>query len=376
MSTAVAVKKEHKSIPGVMTCQLDLHIEKATADYRWTGPKISQQLWFEILAFFEWTQAECKSESQVRLFVNSVTNEWGAWAFPQKANTGMSSNELPDHANWAAGAAKFAADLGWWYYGTVHHHCSAGAFQSGTDEQNEMTIDGLHFTVGKIGSPHYDLDYRLYQSKWKLKMPDLADFWDIGNAARAIIPVELYGTVAKHQMSVPPPKDFAFPTEWKENYITPPVIITPTYTPTGRGTVTPHWSDDHMGFANTERRLFINDRQRLPSDITYDAKQAATQVLLWCAEAENAAYSPEEMLQLLEQLVEDRGLVELCRLMWLHDLSPGAFAQELDQRVAEELLKEELKEANENQKDAQAELDKLAGEGSHLNGYGMTNHMD
>ncbi len=33
---------------------------------------------------------------------------------------------------------------------SAHHHCSASAFQSGTDEENERGQDGLHITVGRM----------------------------------------------------------------------------------------------------------------------------------------------------------------------------------------------------------------------------------
>jgi hypothetical protein len=42
-------------------------------------------------------------------------------------------------------------------FGTVHHHCSSSAFQSGTDHSDELSREGLHFTIGNLDKP-FDLD--------------------------------------------------------------------------------------------------------------------------------------------------------------------------------------------------------------------------
>jgi hypothetical protein len=117
--------------------------------------------WAKIVAFFKWTQKEFTSEAQVRLYYNRQTREWKAWAFPQKAN-GMTTKELnPAHeinlygeekavaARWGDTTRLFA-DPNWVHYGSVHHHCTATAFQSGTDREDENNIDGMHITLGKI----------------------------------------------------------------------------------------------------------------------------------------------------------------------------------------------------------------------------------
>jgi hypothetical protein len=360
--TIVAVRKEKKLMPGLMTCDLDLHIAKATAVYQWTGPKMNQEMWWQICSFFEWTYEAAKSESQVRLFVNSVTKEWAAWAFPQKRGTGMTTTELSDDPRWDDQRRRFP-DPDWYYYGTVHHHCSCGAFQSGTDEQNEKDQDGLHITVGKIGSTRYDIDCRLYQSRWRLSNSlNMADFWDIGERVKELIPADLHQTVALHQMCQPPPKGYAFPVAWQENYIVPPPPVTPAHVAKNHQH-TPHWA------SATDRILFCNDRQRLPSDVHYDCRQAALQMLSWLKEGDNiSGCDREECHRVLVELGNDKMIIELCRLMWLHDVSPVAFEVALGEAIMDEELAETLKENNKlpekNGETEKDELDKLTGEGA------------
>lgn len=355
----LTVQKKKKVIAGLFTCDLDLHIAKATVDFKWTGPKIKQSLWWEICSFFEWTYATEKSESQVRLYVNSATQEWGAWAFPQKKGTGMTTEELPEHANWADGMARFPAP-DWYYWGTVHHHCSTGAFQSGTDESNEREIEGLHITVGKIGSNRYDIDCRIYQMKWKLTV-NMAEFWDVGPVAKLYVPEELYPTVARHQMCQPPPKDYAFPEEWKANYIAPPPPIISSVT----AVVTPHWSHDH-----TASRMWVSDSQRLPNDMQYDLKTAAKQLMKWLKEPDtHPAHTLDFAIECLQTMEDDALMKEMTRLMWLHDVSPGALLHEFEGLILEE-------EANDAQKERQEEeaKDALAGEGGQYPNDGYPEH--
>ena len=332
-------KREVKSLPGLMTCNLDLHISSATADFKWTGPKISRELWWQILAFFEWTQATARSESQVRLFVRE--GEWSAWAFPQQANTGMTTKELPEEASWKEQRAKFSDADGWYYWGTVHHHCSAGAFQSSTDQQDEKDQDGMHITVGKIGSPRYDLDVRIYQSRWKMPAPDLSHFWDIGLIAASEIPAQFHGLVAQHQMCTPPPKDYAFPEEWRANYIVPKPKETYalTSTPEGWRTQRPRplqndFTDDHFGY-------FVEEKNRLPSDITMDLMFTYDR-LSELVKEKDAEW--EDILQFLHLAASDTTCNEICRLLWLNDLTPGALYDHLEKQLTEEAAKEMAQE--------------------------------
>lgn len=222
------LKKTKEGIVG--ECQVD-GLVKATFTYpaenpkansTYEGPTINPEVWAEVLAFFKWTYDEYKSESQVRLYVNPKLKEWRAWAFPQEADTGMTAKEFEREETAAEAKARFeewgvAQSGDWYYFGTAHHHCGCSAFQSGTDEANEKGQDGIHITVGNMGSKLFDIDYRFYLGGIKFDAK-LTMFWDVGDAVRAIIPADLCTNVAKYQMGKLA-DGASFPNAWKENVI-------------------------------------------------------------------------------------------------------------------------------------------------------------
>lgn len=219
--------RQLRQLPGTMTCIFEHVTSSSTAEFRWDGPTLNE-IWPEVLAFFRWTNDTMRSESQVRLFVNVRTKEWKAWAFPQKANLGMSAKELTEgdegYEKTKEQRAMFP-DPDWYYWGTVHHHCNASAFQSSTDTENERGQDGIHITVGCLSSNHYDIHARLYVDKFKLTL-HLADFWDVGDwtanmppYVKRMLPPEADDEAAKQQMGIPPATDQSYPEIWKTNVI-------------------------------------------------------------------------------------------------------------------------------------------------------------
>ena len=74
---------EIKQCVGLFDCLMEHKVSETTAKFNWTGPKISEEMWREVLAFFRWSQVNHKSEAQVRLFVHAE-HGWLAWAFPQQ----------------------------------------------------------------------------------------------------------------------------------------------------------------------------------------------------------------------------------------------------------------------------------------------------
>ena len=120
----------------------------------WTGPKIPWDLWRELIAWCEVTQEKFKSEALALLFL-SDDQEWKVW-YPPQTTQGMTVQADEKHADYAIQRAKMP-DM---QLGTLHHHCTAGAFASGTDEKDEIDRDGLHFTVGSLDEARYTLHYR------------------------------------------------------------------------------------------------------------------------------------------------------------------------------------------------------------------------
>lgn len=209
--------KVSKGMPGLIEVEFEHTISTTKASVLWEGPPISPEVWNRILSFFRWTWDTTHSESQVRLFVNLTERRWDAWAAPQEARTGMSAREI-DNEDAKAQRRHYSDQDGWIYFGTVHHHCSAPAFQSGTDEFNEKTQDGLHITIGNMGSPMYDMHARFYINGAQFD-PNMTLVWDIGDQARRVVPKPaLWNEIARAQMCVPP-TEIAFPDFWRTNLI-------------------------------------------------------------------------------------------------------------------------------------------------------------
>lgn len=208
---------EARSVSGLLTCTVKHEIKSTSAVAAYDGPKIPYDVWQSVLAFLKWVNDTTHSEGQVRLYVNPKLETWKAWAYPQEAKTGMSAKEL-DNDDTKKQREQFKDSEGWVYFGTVHSHCSMGAFQSSTDESNESNQDGLHITIGHLDKEHYDLHARFYRSLLKFE-PDLSEFWDIGEPWKSASEEFVnHAAVAKWQMSEPD-KEAKFPEEWKANLI-------------------------------------------------------------------------------------------------------------------------------------------------------------
>ena len=212
---------ETKEVPGLLHCQIEYEIKTAKGRLDYTGPKFTPAMWQQVLSFFRWTHKEMQSESQVRLYVNHQLGRWGAWAFPQEARTGMSARELaapetPEQARVRFASWQSEPSDDWLYFGTAHHHCSASAFQSATDERNEWNQDGLHLTVGRLDAEQHELHARLYLDGNCFE-PDLSRFWPIDPALAAMVPPGMLAELARFQMGAKVTVDF--PDAWRTNLV-------------------------------------------------------------------------------------------------------------------------------------------------------------
>lgn len=104
----------------------------------------------------------------------------------------------------------------WMYFCTVHHHCSASAFQSGTDEDNERNQDGLHITVGHMGSERHDLHARFYLDG-NCFDPDMSTFWPLDPALIERVPASVLDELARFEMCEN--VTMAFSDAWRRNVI-------------------------------------------------------------------------------------------------------------------------------------------------------------
>jgi hypothetical protein len=152
---------QHPLADVVVTLDKDNKIETVC---RWKAAPFPLKLWSEIYSFFRSSPSD---EVQVRLYYSEELKEWAAHAHPQ-AGAGLSTKELPDHAD---AGVRPDADPRFRLCGTNHSHCDIKAFQSGTDEANERSQDGIHITIGKIMSSPIDIHVRAYFSGWQFDVP-------------------------------------------------------------------------------------------------------------------------------------------------------------------------------------------------------------
>ena len=141
---------------GLFAGWLPILVEEATpqhlANLQWTGERMPLSLWKMVKGFFKWTQDTYGCEAQVRLFYHPEPMglpRWLAVPYPQTIRSGLSTHELDHHEEFTA---LQDAILGQGYQpnGSVHHHCTASAFQSGTDFRDEEFQIGIHITLGHL----------------------------------------------------------------------------------------------------------------------------------------------------------------------------------------------------------------------------------
>lgn len=125
--------------------------------FKWNKSKIPYAVWEEIVSFMRWGQATHKSEVLLALFYNTEEDQWAAWAFPQTTQ-GMTVQFDDKHADYKIDRRQFGN--GWIQLGSVHHHCTTGAFASGVDKEDEEDREGVHITLGHMDKPNMDIHIR------------------------------------------------------------------------------------------------------------------------------------------------------------------------------------------------------------------------
>lgn len=129
-------------------------------EFNWHGAPIPLALWGQIVAFLKWSYDTYDCEAQCRLSYNEKRKEWGVAVLPQTISTGLFTKEVETHADRETAFNECGLYDGFSFVGTVHHHCGASAFQSGTDHKDELTQPGFHVTLGHLNTKQADFHCR------------------------------------------------------------------------------------------------------------------------------------------------------------------------------------------------------------------------
>jgi hypothetical protein len=129
-------------------------------DFHWTGGPIPLATWRAIVSFMKWTFDEHGCEAQCRLAHNHETKEWRVAVLPQHICSGLSTKEIESDDDRTEAFKECGLYEGFDLVGTVHHHCSTGAFQSGTDHADELKQPGYHVTLGHLNTKTADFHSR------------------------------------------------------------------------------------------------------------------------------------------------------------------------------------------------------------------------
>ena len=233
---------------GLFAGWLPILVEEATpqhlANLQWTGERMPLSLWKMVKGFFKWTQDTYGCEAQVRLFYHPEPMglpRWLAVPYPQTIRSGLSTHELDHHEEFTA---LQDAILGQGYQpnGSVHHHCTASAFQSRTDFRDEEFQIGIHITLGHLNCVVLSEDTRAVFRGVMYPKLDLQRFIcpaEDEEAAAAIDPRDAMKILLDNQ-------EFPFPEAWKDRlhkeeprYRT----VSPTYLPSEYESSDTAWQD-------------------------------------------------------------------------------------------------------------------------------------
>lgn len=407
ISSSSGKAAEIKGFSGVFSCLLEHEVTKTKATFEFTGPKISQEVWAQVMEFFEWTYDREKSEAQVRLFVHPV-HGWAAWAFPQEGGTGMTSREEPmDKPECQEQRKQFSDTEGWLYWGTVHHHCSAGAFASSTDDANEKDQEGIHITIGHMDKPVRDFHARIYIKGHKFE-PMMNHFWQLDGALldKADECYTLFGiypdlnktarlamcqnSTALYAGLVPPqtvtPGYVAFPGVWMDNYKVRPRVV---YEPHWQGqrhvsAYTPGQTEwchtcyawgDHATPQCPKKHLSKKERKALkykpqPAMLGDGKKDTKPSTLLDDLETQAAVmgFPPQDFHDLLEQISTGNNGA-LCEIIITSALKDKVKLDDLYVAMLEKEIREEMEDKKAIE-DMAGEQKQLGGSLSGWEGYG------
>lgn len=131
---------------------------------KWKGAPIPRSRFSQMIGFFRYANERWDSEAQLRMAYNPQSHEWRLICCPQRVGTGMTSNEIHCTTKKEKALLAKATQIlseGFISFGSTHSHCTASAFQSSVDRDDELKNVGLHITLGHITSNHIDVHGRV-----------------------------------------------------------------------------------------------------------------------------------------------------------------------------------------------------------------------
>jgi len=167
-----------------------------TPEVTWNGGKVGKGVVNWVVYFLTRKYYETPREATVDLFYSRAENAW-EWGVPmQAATSGLAVYKIPGPGETADAALlgplsskdltayetrepdhMELAKRGYFKFGSIHHHCGAGAGQSGTDFDDEIGTPGLHITLGGLGTSKLSLHARFTDRQVQYE-PKLETFFE------------------------------------------------------------------------------------------------------------------------------------------------------------------------------------------------------
>jgi hypothetical protein len=116
--------------------------------------------WQKIVSFLVWSQKEHRQEAMIHGYYHPDTHDWIIEP-PHQTPNGMTVGN-DDHRVINNERDTELASQGYVMRFTTHHHCDAGAGQSGTDKDDEWSKPaGFHVTLGHMEKQTLDIHHRV-----------------------------------------------------------------------------------------------------------------------------------------------------------------------------------------------------------------------
>lgn len=200
---------DQEIVPDLLTGPSPVHFPKF--DPVVTGPatELNTEVFRQALAWLKWGHDTYKGETQGKLFFHPLNKTWKFVPLPQNTPTPgqLTTKEVNNEARDLA--INTMLTTGYTMLGSIHHHVDISAFQSGTDENDEVDKPGLHITVGRMNTDTADFDARFTHQGFFFNLPE--DFETRYNLSLKELP--------------------SFPEEWKNVFVPPPPPPPPIHMP-------------------------------------------------------------------------------------------------------------------------------------------------